>query len=188
MKPRIFLQSRLIFVVDLFLIIVAALGSYALRLDLGPLFVFYLQQAYFLIGVSLIIKPVVFYMFGLYRRLWVYASIRELMIIFIAVTTASVAVSVVLVILRATGSLPNYPRGTLPIDYLLTLALIGGGIGIGLGVVGSYGIAYFAEWRTVIRADAIVVAVGFAGAVGIFFGLYPARKASRLDPIDALSR
>lgn len=70
----------------------------------------------------------------------------------------------------------------------VTLALIGGGIGIGLGVVGSYGIAYFAKWRTVIRPDAIVVAVGFAGAVGIFFGLYPARKASRLDPIDALSR
>jgi FlaA1/EpsC-like NDP-sugar epimerase len=126
MKPRIFLQSRLIFVVDLLLIIVAALGSYALRLDLGPLFVYYLPQAYYLIGVSLIVKPVVFYLFGLYRRLWVYASIRELMIILAAVTTASVAVSVVLVILRATGSLPNYPRGTLPIDYLLTLALIGG--------------------------------------------------------------
>jgi putative ABC transport system permease protein len=70
----------------------------------------------------------------------------------------------------------------------VTLALIGGGIGLGLGVAGSYGIAYFAEWRTVVRPDAIVVAVSFAGAVGIFFGLYPARKASRLDPIDALSR
>jgi FlaA1/EpsC-like NDP-sugar epimerase len=126
MKPRIFLESRLIFVVDLFLIIVAALGSYALRLDLGPLFVFYLPQAYYLIGVALIVKPVVFYFFGLYRRLWAYASIRELMIIFAAVTTASVVVSVVLVVLRAAGSLPNYPRGTLPIDYLLTLALIGG--------------------------------------------------------------
>ncbi|MFI5342073.1 MAG: ABC transporter permease [Candidatus Methylomirabilales bacterium] len=70
----------------------------------------------------------------------------------------------------------------------VTLALIGGGLGIGLGLVGAYGIAYFAEWRIVIRPDAIGVAVGFAGAVGIFFGLYPARKASRLDPIDALSR
>ena len=70
----------------------------------------------------------------------------------------------------------------------VTLALIGGGLGIGLGLVGAYGIAYFAEWRTVIRGEAIVVAVGFSGAVGIFFGLYPARKASRLDPIDALSR
>ena len=70
----------------------------------------------------------------------------------------------------------------------VTLALIGGGIGVGVGVVGSYSIAYFAEWRTVIRPDAIVVAVGFAASVGVFFGLYPARKASRLDPIDALGR
>jgi putative ABC transport system permease protein len=70
----------------------------------------------------------------------------------------------------------------------VTLALIGGGIGIGLGLVGSYGIAYFTEWRTLIRADAIVVAVGFAGGVGIFFGFYPAQKASRLDPIEALSK
>jgi len=70
----------------------------------------------------------------------------------------------------------------------VTLALIGGGIGIGLGLVGSYCIAYFAQWRTVVRPDAIFVAVGFAGTVGIFSGLYPARKASRLDPIDALGR
>jgi len=70
----------------------------------------------------------------------------------------------------------------------VTLALIGGGIGIGLGLVGSYGIAYFAEWRTLIRPDAIGVAVGFASGLGIFFGFYPARKASRLDPIEALSR
>ena len=70
----------------------------------------------------------------------------------------------------------------------VALSLIGGGIGIGLGLLGSYGIAYFAEWRTVIQSDAIVVAVGFAGAVGIFFGFYPARKASRLDPIEALRR
>ncbi len=70
----------------------------------------------------------------------------------------------------------------------LTLSLLGGGVGVGLGLVGSYGIAYFAEWQTLIRSDAIVMAFGFAGAVGIFFGFYPARKASRLDPIEALSR
>src|SRR5213594_2189149 len=65
----------------------------------------------------------------------------------------------------------------------VTLSLIGGVIGIALGLGGSYGIAYFAEWRTLIRPDAVLVAFGFAGAVGIFFGFYPARKASRLDPI-----
>jgi putative ABC transport system permease protein len=70
----------------------------------------------------------------------------------------------------------------------VTLALLGGGLGIGLGWIGTYGIAYFAAWRTLVRADSILLAVGFAGGIGIFFGFYPARKASRLDPIEALSK
>jgi putative ABC transport system permease protein len=70
----------------------------------------------------------------------------------------------------------------------VTLSLIGGAIGIGLGLVGSYSIAYFAQWRTLILPGTIVVAFGFAGAVGIFFGFYPAQKAACLDPIEALSR
>jgi len=68
----------------------------------------------------------------------------------------------------------------------VTLSLIGGVIGIGLGLAGSYAIAYFAEWRTLLNSQAIVVAFGFAAAVGIFFGFYPARKAAALNPIDAL--
>ena len=68
----------------------------------------------------------------------------------------------------------------------VTLSLIGGLVGIGIGLAGSYGIAYFAEWRTLIQPEAILLAFGFSGAVGIFFGFYPARKASRLDPIEAL--
>jgi len=68
----------------------------------------------------------------------------------------------------------------------VTLSLIGGLIGVGLGLTGAYGAAYVAEWRTLIQFEAILVAFGFAGTVGIFFGFYPARKASRLDPIEAL--
>jgi putative ABC transport system permease protein len=68
----------------------------------------------------------------------------------------------------------------------LTLSLIGGIIGIALGVGGSNAISYLAEWRTVLAPEAIVIAFGFAAAIGIFFGFYPAQKASRLDPIDAL--
>ncbi|MBI4590272.1 MAG: ABC transporter permease [Candidatus Rokubacteria bacterium] len=67
-----------------------------------------------------------------------------------------------------------------------TLSLIGGTIGIGLGIAGSYAISSLAEWRTVIYPEAIVVAFGFAAAVGVFFGFYPARKAAGLDPIEAL--
>jgi putative ABC transport system permease protein len=68
----------------------------------------------------------------------------------------------------------------------VTLSLIGGAIGIGAGLLGSYAIAYFAEWRTLRQLDAILVAFGFSAAVGIFFGFYPARKAAGLNPIDAL--
>jgi len=68
----------------------------------------------------------------------------------------------------------------------LTLSLIGGLIGVALGLSGSYGIAHFAEWPVLILPDSILLAFGFAGAVGIFFGFYPARKAARLNPIEAL--
>jgi putative ABC transport system permease protein len=68
----------------------------------------------------------------------------------------------------------------------VTLSLIGGVIGIALGVGGSSAISALAEWRTVLAPEAIVLAFGFSAAIGIFFGFYPARKASRLDPIEAL--
>ncbi|MBI3635299.1 MAG: ABC transporter permease [Candidatus Rokubacteria bacterium] len=68
----------------------------------------------------------------------------------------------------------------------ITLSLIGGIAGILLGFAGSHAVAYFAQWRTLIHSEAVVIAFAFAGAVGVFFGFYPARKASRLDPIEAL--
>jgi putative ABC transport system permease protein len=68
----------------------------------------------------------------------------------------------------------------------VTLSLIGGVIGIVAGVGGAEALSYFAEWRTMVAPQAIGLAFGFAAAVGVFFGFYPARKAARLDPIEAL--
>ena len=68
----------------------------------------------------------------------------------------------------------------------VTLSLIGGVIGIAAGLGGAEALSYFAEWRTLVAPQAIALAFGFAAAVGVFFGFYPARKAARLDPIEAL--
>jgi putative ABC transport system permease protein len=68
----------------------------------------------------------------------------------------------------------------------VTLSLIGGLIGIVAGLITSKVISDFAEWRTDIAPESVAIAFGFAAAVGVFFGFYPARKAARLDPIEAL--
>jgi putative ABC transport system permease protein len=68
----------------------------------------------------------------------------------------------------------------------LVLSLTGGILGILLGIGGAYSIAKFLQWPILIRGSAILLAFFFAALVGIFFGLYPARKASKLQPIEAL--
>jgi putative ABC transport system permease protein len=68
----------------------------------------------------------------------------------------------------------------------VTLSAIGGLIGIGVGVGASKLLAAWRNWPTLTSPASIVIAFVFSGAVGIFFGFYPARKAARLDPIDAL--
>ncbi len=68
----------------------------------------------------------------------------------------------------------------------LTLALIGGVIGIVVGVSGSMLLSSLSGWPTVVSPLSILLAFGFSGLVGIFFGFYPAHKASLLNPIDAL--
>src|ERR1700682_467349 len=68
----------------------------------------------------------------------------------------------------------------------LTLSIAGGAIGIALGVAASRFLAWKQQWPIVLSPQAILLAFGFSAAIAIFFGFYPARKASRLDPIDAL--
>jgi putative ABC transport system permease protein len=68
----------------------------------------------------------------------------------------------------------------------MTLSAVGGFIGVALGILSSVVLARWAEWSTDISVQAVGLAFVFAGTVGVFFGFYPAQKASRLDPIEAL--
>lgn len=68
----------------------------------------------------------------------------------------------------------------------IMLSLLGGAAGVLFGIFGSYLVGQTLHWPMEMSAEAIVVAAVFSIAVGVFFGYYPARKASRLDPIEAL--
>jgi putative ABC transport system permease protein len=68
----------------------------------------------------------------------------------------------------------------------VTLSCLGGVAGVALGFASAAAVTYVLEWPASVSASAIALAFGIAAAVGVFFGFYPARRASRLDPIDAL--
>jgi putative ABC transport system permease protein len=68
----------------------------------------------------------------------------------------------------------------------MTLSMMGGLVGVGLGTIVASTLADKLGWALVMRPDIIIVSVGFSAVVGVAFGLYPAKKASDLDPIDAL--
>lgn len=68
----------------------------------------------------------------------------------------------------------------------IVMSLVGGMIGIGVGFGGAELLGRLSGWSTVVAPRTVAVALGFSAGVGIFFGLYPARKAARLNPIEAL--
>jgi putative ABC transport system permease protein len=68
----------------------------------------------------------------------------------------------------------------------LTISLFGGIIGILFGFAVSRLVAFYAEWSTVVTGSSIAMSFGVSAAVGLVFGLYPAVRAARLDPVEAL--
>jgi putative ABC transport system permease protein len=68
----------------------------------------------------------------------------------------------------------------------VVMSLVGGLTGVAIGYAGSQAIATFTGWSTAVSVPTVVLALGFAGAVGVFFGFYPAKRAAALDPIEAL--
>src|SRR6185503_158723 len=161
MRPRQHILNRFVLIGDIALILVSVLGSFALRLDVGEL-PYYFPAVLLMGAVALAIKIPVFFFFGLYRRLWIYASTGELRLIIAAVTTASVLTSGVMALLILMGRvLPGMPRSALGIDWLLSLVLIGGS---------RFALRILAEHSMSTRADgkgkrALVVGAGDAGAL-----------------------
>ena len=85
----------------------------------------------------------------------------------------------------ATGARRLHVLAQFLIEAML-LALMGGIAGIAAGVVASLLISHLAGWPILLEVNVMILAFAFSGAVGVFFGFYPARQASRLNPIDAL--
>ena len=161
MRPHQHIRNRFVLVGDIALIIISVLGSFALRLDVGEL-PFYFPAAVLMCAVALAIKIPVYFLFGLYRRLWIYASTGELRLITVAVTSASVLTSGVMLLLISAGAvLPGMPRSALGIDWLFSLVLIGGS---------RFTLRILAEQSAFLRANgktkrAIIIGAGDAGAL-----------------------
>jgi macrolide transport system ATP-binding/permease protein len=85
----------------------------------------------------------------------------------------------------ATGARRLHVLAQFLVEAML-LALMGGIAGIAAGVVASLLISHLAGWPILLEVNVMILAFAFSGAVGVFFGFYPARQASRLNPIDAL--
>ena len=126
MKPHFLYRNRTLLVGDLILIIVCVLGSFVLRVPLGARLYDFRYQILTMIIVALLVKPLVYHQFGLYRRLWAYASIRELKLIAIAVTTASIIFSIIVSLISTLMIEKDFSRLVLVIDWILSLLAVGG--------------------------------------------------------------
>ncbi len=107
-------------------------------------------------------------------------GIMNIMLVSVAERTKEIGIR------KALGASPNVIRGQFLVEAL-TLTLLGGMLGIALGSLLSYGVTNMLDWSLHLSYTSFILAMGFSMFVGIFFGWYPAMKASRLDPIEALN-
>lgn len=126
MKPHFLSRNRTVFVGDILFIFACVLGSVALRVPFGKRFYDFRYEILVMLIAAYIIKPLIYYRFGLYRRLWAYASIRELKLIAIAVSTASIILTIVVLLVSFFMRQWEFSRGVLVIDWLLSLFAVGG--------------------------------------------------------------
>ena len=165
MRPAFQIRNRYLLVADLILIVTSVLASFGLRLELGPLFVSYLPHAATMAVIALVVKPTVYFLFGLYRRYWVYASTRELQLIAVTTATASVATALAIMLAILVGVMPaNFPRSVFGIDWLLSL-VSAGGLRLAVRVLFETGQASQKADGLAGKRRVVVVGAGDAGAL-----------------------
>jgi putative ABC transport system permease protein len=86
---------------------------------------------------------------------------------------------------RAVGARARDVRSQFVLEAV-ALSVAGGVVGVVLGLAAAEGLSRYLRWSTTISPAAVLLSVGVAAAVGIFFGWYPAKQAARLDPIQSL--
>ncbi len=159
------LRNRYIFVFDLLMIPVSIIFSYLLRFEFEqPLLKPFLESMYWLLGLCIIIKPLVYYRFGLYRRLWIYASVEEMRIILAAVTCSSIAATLLMFALYFFKVFIGFPRSVLIIDWLISLVLVGG-VRFGIRAIYSAENASAAKKAVKDMKRALIIGAGDAGAI-----------------------
>ena len=127
MKFQMRIRNRHILIGDILLIVFSIVMAYVLRLELFQAFIdVYFISMLWMIGISIVIRPIVYYLFGLYRRMWIYASIQELKLIVIAVTIPSVIIGSIMMILFNNKIFIGFPRSVIIIDWIQSIILVGG--------------------------------------------------------------
>ena len=126
MKRQLLFRNRAVFLGDLLLIAVVVPASFVLRLNFGARLADFKSQILTMILLAWVIKPLVYYTFGLYRRVWMYASIAELKLIVFAVSFASALMFGAISIIQVLQVFPEFSRGAVLIDYILSLVAVGG--------------------------------------------------------------
>ena len=137
--PKAFNGSRL-FLADLVLIAAVVIGSFGLRLNLEQLILDYIPALLVTLTAALLIKPFIYRRFGLYQRVWAYASIEEMKLIVGAVSVASLLLSLTVILIQLLGLLGPFtrlPRSVLIIDWLASLAAVGA-LRFGLRLLAEY--------------------------------------------------
>lgn len=162
-KQRI--RNRYIFIIDMLMIVVCIVFSYLLRFEFDQsMAALYMPSAYWMLGISLVLKPIIYIRFGLYRHLWAYASVDELRLILLAVVTASASVFLLMLGLYKLNVFIGFPRSVPIIDFALSLLAVGG-IRLGIRMIASHKTARAARAAQQYMKRVLIIGAGEAGVM-----------------------